>query len=362
MPELLARLLGWNALLHSIFDDLFCGRSVILSVPSLSEKIISRALWASLGQQQSLDTIRLFERDAQAPIETLSRHFNLTPRPATPLDVATHDNLAGRVAFACTSLNTANLWRDFLNAVGPSIHGAEPPRRCRFLLTFPAQIVPPRHDAWLCIRTWDDTLTSSDLLTAALLSCPHGRESPTGRILRAHLVARIALWDLDLARDLARAPLSDLVAPLPVLLQRARDLGWDGLAHHEKTRAREEGALCVVDGAELSHSAWCAANNQFQEIRRRLWAAQVSALFEKFESFRHKILLEPRIRTAHRKLMPNRDYDTLELTDLVHLSSCANLPPHERNAIRQIRDARNCLAHFEPIDHQMLTETLRLLT
>jgi hypothetical protein len=175
---------------------------------------------------------------------------------------------------------------------------------------------------------------------------------PADRRLHAALAAEVGGYDLDAVSALAGIPLAEVAAPdrtQVVLGALAKLRGWRDCTERELTW--HSGRLGEVEGSIQESPASLVARNQSDHIRRRLWRAQVRVLFPFIEEVRLAIVQRHRgrIRSAAATCGFRGDVDELEVGDLFAIGDSA-LPKADREAVGQLREARNALAHLQLAD------------
>ena len=201
-------------------------------------------------------------------------------------------------------------------------------------------------DVALMVHDWARVVDEMDL---AFLANDRLRARGVVETLRKLLVmtiAQVAAWDCAVAERLAQARTEEILDPLEFLKSDARTRGW--------TR---ETPPSVTLGTEsylgVAHAA-LAAIREPDEIRRRIWSAQVSVLLPVIEMRRREIIREHhhQITAELRRKGRARDPETLEIGDLAPLFSRARFDRFDPNVISRVerlRLARNELAHGRPL-------------
>ena len=245
-------------------------------------------------------------------------------------------------------------WKQFLSAYEASSRSI--PRLDRPMLVSIVEGVPlsevGRDCAALRILAWQNIIGEFDVMLFAL-SFLREKATKQGRKIRllARIISRLALWDLDLAYQLAMSEEKLLFEPLQILRSTAEilppteclDTRW------------ESGGLMTFDDVSLQHS-YILMNDQSKHemLQRRLWEAQASDLLPLIESKRHYWAQQLRgsIRIPIRLGEQNfSDVDELEIGQLAFLASQNNLRASIRQPLDKLRRYRNKLAHLEPLDY-----------
>lgn len=211
------------------------------------------------------------------------------------------------------------------------------------------QALMPQRGAALRTLVWDGVIGELEVVTWAVQRLrSRGEPIDPRRRLLARTVARLALWDLDLADFLLEQPAQALFDPLQ-LLRGALDAvaspqpGWEG-----------GGAQCF-DGEPLTHSLLLAARGDPQgELAMRLWAAQAAEVLPVLEM--HRRALAQRMQRTGGIRLPLEingerigDLADLEIGSLFHLACKHRLSEDIRRVAGKWRWLRNKLAHLEPL-------------
>ncbi|MEF2279910.1 hypothetical protein V3W47_16575 [Deinococcus sp. YIM 134068] len=232
-----------------------------------------------------------------------------------------------------------------------ALNASAQPYEHAILLTAAERWEQPGHAAVRTL-TWDDAVGSLDVqLLAAHLLRDH--VPPSRLSFMSLLVAQLALYDLDLVPELARLPLDDLLQPEAFLCGVAQRRGWSV----DLPASFEVGSLGMIDGAVRLHSARKALDGS---LRRRVWRAQVAALWPALEVRRQRFVQEYRdLITPHLPLVRGQgprplrveSLDDVEFTDLADLATkYQSLWPGDMSStFRDFAYLRNDLAHLQPL-------------
>jgi hypothetical protein len=192
---------------------------------------------------------------------------------------------------------------------------------------------------------WNGRLRRVDVAIWADLHAPLDRPEPLGT-LAAALAVDLCGWRLDLAAEIARARRQDLLDPF----------GWLRL------RAEHAAALpCRLSGEEMACPLALSEQGRDDEIRARIWKAQLTALFPWLEQHRQRVI------DRHRKLLRVddrlRDLGVREVDDL-ELGTLAwqlrnRVGRAEADLLDGLGTLRNDLAHHRVVKPGSLDRALR---
>jgi hypothetical protein len=172
----------------------------------------------------------------------------------------------------------------------------------------------------------------------------------------ASVLANLALWDEEMATALAREPLETILSPVEWLKQWGRTKGWN--AELTSDELRHIGHLAVFDGQPKLHSAIAAMRGETSEVHVRIWRGQAGVLLPFIEERRRDLLeyLGNLIVLPYRTQFSEiRDVNDLEIGHLYSMFGRGYRIDSDAQAlIRVLREMRNKLAHFNPVDCRMI--------
>ena len=195
-------------------------------------------------------------------------------------------------------------------------------------------------------RDYCGIVDSHDLFVFSLWNAPSSIYYREHRALLAHTIAQVAQWDYFLADRLLSVSLEEALYPMDTLKEYASSLGWTA-----DTPWRWE--LGTVDGRNVVHSALLAISSDSRQVRQRVWSAQAGVLLPLIEE--RRVGLIPRCR-RYLKLPVDiqghwvSDPLDIEIGPLSWHLERTDTPLMIRKQVRQLRTARNMLAHMEPLD------------
>lgn len=186
--------------------------------------------------------------------------------------------------------------------------------------------------------TWRERMRRVDAVLWAELHAPPDRPRPVGELASA-LAAELCVWRLDLAASLAAARWEILCDPIEWLAGRTE---------------APIGPRCIIALRDAG---------RIEEIRRRVWKAQLSVLFPWLEEVR-QVLID-----RHRGLLTVTDWhmergvsavDDLELGAIAkQVSAAGRLGRDQEDILKALGRVRNDLAHRAPTRPEDLRMVLR---
>lgn len=195
----------------------------------------------------------------------------------------------------------------------------------------------PKADVAVSLHSWTGVVTEADFLSYAYsLISPRSQPGLERRAL-AHVLAGVALWDVELMTRLATASKREMMEPGPKLIAYARERQWSSGACGDTDHGAE------IEGRYIEHSAFLALSGRHTELSRRIWAAQSLVLLPWVEETRLKLLddIAPWLQGS---LHP-QDLQEMEIGD-IWFRLDRSLSSHElKKSVRILRDVRNYMAH-----------------
>ena len=244
-------------------------------------------------------------------------------------------------------------WKLFLSEYEAASRGV--PRSERPLLLVVTSGVPLAElgddGAALKIFPWQNVIGEFDMLLFVLPSIISTTRRSRSVRLQARIIARLAMWDFDLAMQLSRCNGSLLFEPVKALQWAMETL----VPASGMIGTWESGGRMLVDDIQQEHSYLLLADPVGHEkLSLRLWEAQASDLFPLIEKKRHELAqhMRPFVRLPIRLGEQSfSDIDELEIGQLAFLSHSLSLKSSLRKSAELLRRCRNKLAHMEPLSH-----------
>ena len=293
------------------------------------------------------------------PVESLRERF--APQLSTAwdpslLDLCKHKEFQGRLIWldgldGMVSDDWA-AWKQFLGRYAQASRSMRGFERTLFVAVLEGAppVEPPELDVTLTLHDWSGVVDEMDLLFLAYERLGDRNVVRTMRSLLATTVARVAAWDVETAERLLNEEKEVILNPRSMLRSFAREKSWT-----PDTPVRWDLGTASKDGS--SHAALASLDEPPREIRRRIWAAQLSVLLPAIDRRRIEIIEEHYEQLAVRlKLEGSETDDPLDL-DVGKLTHLINRPGFDDAIYRQISEMnswRNDLAHLKPLDARAL--------
>lgn len=350
-PSVWWQLPGPREFVEGLVDDLREGRQIVVLLPEHGPQNHGllgalREAWRDDGAIDSLATT-----PGQTALQALTERYPL-PRGAqpTPQALLETSGFRGRVLWIDgLDEKSWTSWSDFLNEYQHLARNASLVDRTVFIapVVGEASGATITADVGLAVRRWDGVVDRADMLLFAMYAL-RGRGHPRRlAALLAATMAHIASFDPEVVLRLAGERAERILAPTDVLLDLASERRWE----RGTPRDWALGTSSVVDGDREPHPALDALGDG---LAPRLWQAQVSVLFPLIEE--HRLRLVARLRHLLRvpfdgsfgRITDARD---LEVGHILHQVRAFKLPVSRgtRELLIEIKDARDHLAHLEPL-------------
>jgi len=349
MSDLILETPGLRRFARAVVGDLENGRNVVLQTPSRRGPWLTDALQLEARRLSSEGLISLGLRDsAPDPHDFVAAHFGK--------ELVSHgevsfprllQKMASRGMFILVDGVTDSLvtpWLCFLKKYADVCRAVNGLDRIVFCVIVQGAVSAGVYeDVTITLRSWTDAIDKSDTLCLATQVIRENRGATLHKKLAAAIVAELSGDDLDLALYLARLSLPELLDPAAVLAAYGRERM--GLAVGIKAPSGQDGTLTSVEGQKFVHSAYLAMKGEPDQIRRRIWNAQIATLFPFLEQ--ERLRLVRRVSDSFRRACGATPPEDLELGDLCRDADRAFSDPRDRQLLRVLRDIRNCLAHNE---------------
>lgn len=377
---------GPRLFLDDLEDDLEGGRNLILCLPrgiSLNLKEAVSRRW------QAREDRWLFHpalHQEKTPLKALRKYYQIEESVSSLADLPGEAKLRGYVLWQSPNLDEWRRdWAEFSGRYQQACKSSEESDRPRFAweLCGAAAVQELSEDACLAVHTWKGRTSGLDLqLYAALRVAEIGIPACLRRDLLVATSSQLACFDPEVVDSLVEKNCLDEGACVEVLDMIASKRDWstempeirylESRPSGEKWQASDEplwsaGILDEVDGSgrPAAHSAAVRLLGNEEEIRRRLWRAQVGVLLPLIEA--ERVRIRPRLESRRPgQLFSTRHNGETKLDDL----DIGEIAYHLRQ--RQIRtsgsvhdlvaclhDVRNKLAHLQWVDEHSVAQLER---
>ena len=168
--------------------------------------------------------------------------------------------------------------------------------------------------------------------------------SPAMHSLLATTVARVAIWDLEIAERLLDEEEDVILDPNNMLRSVAYNKGWT-------TETPVGWEFGTESGGGSIHAALAALYDPPREIRRRVWSAQTAVLMPLIDISRHKIVEESYGQLSARLRSEGNAMDrwTSQVGDLMSPALRRGFDRNVRDRVERLVRWRNTLAHLRPL-------------
>jgi hypothetical protein len=350
---------GPSAFIERILSNLRDGKSVVVVLPlnaptgaseAIGEKLDASGWYRiSLAAAGPVDPARwLFDATGLEPDASERRNASTLVR-----------ELSGSRVLLVDSIHAQhwNVWRDFVLEFERASRDVAAATRPLLLLVgsgIAESSVSVEAPAVSVLR-WQSVI---DELDTMVLANSKANDSPVHgsfeRLLRAHAIAKLAMWDLQLAEEFTGADTRELLDPERLLFAYAQQAGWAA----ETPATWELGTMDRFSGRSLVHSALLAVKGESEEIRSRVWSAQAALLLPIIETQRRSLLHRARKFLRFPIVVNGEEVvsaDDLEVGALhFHLRAARCTDSDLVRQLDKLRRARNALAHIVPVETNLL--------
>lgn len=355
----------------SVAEDLRSGRNVVVCVPEWFPDGLREAVQARLPASAGWvwDTLEPGRDSSTPPADWIAERYLDEQRRAR---IRSAGDLAVAPGFESWLIWVDGVdysqwpaWCSFLEEYEAGCRQRAVHERALFCVVARglAALQPPKEEVALSVRVWQAEVEPLDMF---LYCWTLVRERPWPKLhrrLAAGLLGAVSVWDPLVAECLAQEPLDTLLKPHPALAEIARERGWQPVEPNDYPVLWAQGMADRQDGRWRLHSALLALNDPEDELRSRLWGAEVSVVLPFLEEFRRSVL--ERYRACIRLPHPTPDgrqiteCQELELQHLAwQLARHPALPEPTRTQLRRLANIRNRLAHLAVLEPSELTDLI----
>lgn len=354
---------GPSTFLGAVERSLRDGQSVILRFPDgMPPTGFDSALHVLLRdgwRWHNFDASAVAESESNGALRELCGQFApelSTISGVTAFDLCESEAFWGRLIWI-SGLQSSNWpsWRTFLTTYAQVSRSVPTLRRTLFVTPIHGQpLAELEGDVALVVHDWRGVVDEMDLLFLAYQRLRNRDIDRPTRVLLATTVARLAAWDTSIAERLTEENEEVILSPLEMLKSVAGEKAWT-----YKTPA--EWRLGTDSGSGSLHPALAAVRDP-REVQHRILSAQISVLLPVIELQcrkivrEHHFLIDEHLQRNGHELDP----DDLEIGKLVSLFK---LPGFDRTTfyrILNLRNARNALAHRQPLSPLSALSLIRL--
>ena len=381
--DLLWSLPGPRAFRQRVGSAAAAGSSVIVVAPSATtptrlDEQVEEACGAAGRWPRELPASQILQAPSlsQALADGLRLERRVAGQAWTPLLIAEHPDTERRtVVMDVRGVATGLLdrWREFLTAYAAAARSVDSEWRCTFVTLATADLLPPGtrrdRDVLLQVEWWWGVIGRLDSLVAA-----HDLDTAADRDpLQRAMVAEIAAFDLALIPHLYDRWDFE-VASLPEVVGdygRAAGIEQGEVPERRCVSGRPHDDLLaawnrrLVERWDGDDPCLHAANDAAAGLQRRVWAGQAAALFPKLETTRHRLASwmdrqPPLVRDQYRDLDPFA-MEIGAMWDVIKRVGPLRNDERRRKLASWLHDARNMLAHLEPLEAARIGDGYRLM-
>ena len=267
-------------------------------------------------------------------------------------ELAAHTSFQGRLIWV-ENINVGmwSEWSIFLRAYSDACRNVDLLGRTVFIVLLTREAVTNKFAEEAALVSYDfrRVMDMLDLFVLALRELTNRIQHRGHRALLAHTISQIAQWDSFLAIQLLALPTEEALSPEKILRQYATERGWT----LETPRCWESGTQDGTSEKPIVHSALLVLCGSSRIVQQRIWAAQAAVLLPLIEEQRINLVDQCRrylnlpIQTADGQQID--DPLDLEVGQLVRHLAQGRKPRGLMKKVLRLRNARNKLAHMEPL-------------
>ena len=345
---------GPSRFVDRVVHDLRQSKNVVLCLPRLIPAGLRRTLRRRVTE--SWRWSRVIPQSDFYPLDQL--YEQLTGESATDTrvehtDLASHEEVRGMVVWVDLGASESTAaWIECVESYAESLKRLEPDAPLLFIGVLQGVLANAamNEKAHLSLRDWRHVIRGIDVRIVVERKLRKRSFNPTQHQLAVETIARVALWDVQLATELASRPLAEITAPFDVLEEYAHARKWSV----DQEARWEDGTHGQFFGEPQTHSALCVLQGILQVVERRIWAAQTGVVLPFLEArlrtlIRQLDVLPPTWTTTNgtaEKIVKRENY---ELRHVAEILSENGAPSDLTRMVRRLKDMRNRLAHLEKL-------------
>lgn len=175
--------------------------------------------------------------------------------------------------------------------------------------------------------------------------------------ISSRIIAKLSLWDIDLAAKLLKVDIKDLTSPHITLRELASERKWV----RGDSCCWSMGTEDSFEGRTARHSLWLAVNDGGDELEFRVWSAQASVGLLLVEQRRREIApraaryLRLPVEVEGEWVSNVQDLEIGQLAHLLILKRCPDMDLMRR--VKLLKRVRNALAHVKVVEPALLFDT-----
>ena len=344
-----------------VVEDLRDGKNVILRLPEYVPNGIGAAVREALGSTDLWSWCPLhFEEPGARPERLLYAKFVPNAHPQVIRNahsLSSENSFSGNLIWVdLRSAGAWPLWKAFITDYAHACRSRSLLDRSLFCLCLAGQLAldPPPEDVCLSHQSWHGVVDNLDMLLYTSALFREQQMPDLCRRIATSIVAGLALWDPEVSERLVREEMRSILEPGQILRGIALDRGWAAPDCKIPTASWHNGAKDLFDGKERTHSAALAIDDPLNELRRRVWSAEVEVIFPLIEEKRQGLIETLAGILTHKDVSELQDMEIGQIE--LEISWKGSKVPYEiRRQIKRLKEMRNALAHLEPLSPELLS-------
>jgi len=357
---------GPSSYVERIVGGLSDGQNSIVIIP----KNETRGLRAAI--QEKLEEIRLFtsinfdyiNQTGLPPARYIHEIYEDdldSTRVLNAKSLAELDSFCGKTVWIeNVDINELHIWYDFLRQYQHACQCHEAYNRGTIclLVSQGTALGLPTQDVALTLHFWNGVVGRVDISTYIESVNKYTDSSHFLRRLKTAIVTELALSDIKLAIDLSAYSLKVLIDN-PQIALLGDDIYKIRTNYSTESADIENNMMLSIDGTMLKHSSVLALEGNFDEIKRRVWAAQIAVLFPALEQARIRLLNDD--VNGFLSLPFSNGYEEinelfgLELGHIWFQIKCQTVPSTLKTLVYNLRKMRISLAHLTPVEYELIS-------
>jgi len=366
MDRLWWQLPGSRQFVSQIVQDLGDGKNVILCLPEHLPDGLASAVRSELGNEWDWSTLSIRDEGQVEPVHLLFDLFVReigTDKIRNARTLAQHEDFAGKIIWLDDLTPSVwSAWKKFLTDYEQPCRAIPQLYRTLFCVRLVGEqaLDPPKEDLCLSHQSWRGAVERLDML---LFTANHfqGKRLPDlQKRVAISVVASLALWDCVVSERLAYENIDNILNPVLILQEIAKERGWYTEGNKPSKWSWERGMTDIVEGEKKIHSAILAFNESgLKEINRRIWSAEVGIMLPFVEEIRQEILeslkgvLRVPFKTDFGMISDRRDLEIGHIEYQISKNGMV-VNPNIKQLVQQLKEIRNSLSHLEPISPKLL--------
>lgn len=355
MPNQWWTLPGPSRFVDRMVQDIRQSKNVVVALPKLVPDGIRQATQQRV-KKSGWRWCRIVPHPKYHPLDQLYETLtgeSTAEKHVEYFDLAEHDEVRGTIAWIdLETSETPDTWVQCIEAYANSIKRLEPksPLLLLGVLQNDRTSGIPNGKTYLSVRVWKNVIRAVDVRNVTERELRKRSFNPTKHQLAVETIARVALWDVQLATELASRPLAEITAPFDVLEDYAHAQTWSV----DQEARWEDGTYGQFFGEPQTHSALCVLQGNLQVVERRIWAAQTGVVLPFLEARLRTLInrldcLPPMWTTtngAREKIVKRENFELRHVAEILSEAGAAGDLAH---MARRLKDMRNRLAHLESL-------------